>query len=307
AFAGTNGVGEPAGSNMTIGALRRAIAARLRRAFAEPGRAGAPDLDARLIVAQAAGLDPGEVALRDDEAVAAEAAAVAMAFALRRIAGEPVARILGHKEFHDLDFTLSPETLVPRPDTETLVDAALAAVERQWGRDAPILIADLGTGSGAILLALLTELPNARGLGTDVSMGAIVTARDNARRLGLTSRAAFAVGDWLEPVGSPVDVVVANPPYIESGTIARLEPEVRDHDPRRALDGGADGLAAIRAIVSALGRVLGGDGVGLIEIGAGQRQQVESLAAAAGFAIRFERDLAGIDRVAVLSQRQSFR
>ena len=212
------------------------------------------------------------------------------------------ARIVGHKEFYGLDLKLTPATLVPRPETETVVDAALAVVDRRWGRDASVRIVDLGTGSGAILLALLSELPNAAGLGTDIAFAAILTARDNARRLGLAGRTTFVVGDWTGPLGAPVDVVVANPPYIESEAIAVLAPEVRDHDPRRALDGGADGLAAIDAIVSGLGRIVGRDGVGLVEIGLGQGEAVRGRAARAGFAVDLTRDLAGIDRVATLSR-----
>lgn len=290
----------------TIGTLRRQIAARLRRAFAEAGREGTPDLDARLLVAHATGLEPGAVPLADDRPVGAAAEAAATALAERRIAGEPVARIVGHKEFYGLDFALSAATLVPRPDTETLVDAALAVVDRQWGRTTPIRIVDLGTGSGAILLALLSELPNARGLGTDISAPAIITARDNARHLGLAGRVSFAVGNWTEPVAAPVDVIVANPPYIETDVIAGLDTEVRDHDPRRALDGGADGLDAMRAILSGLGRVLKSDGRALIEIGMGQGQAVGRLAAAIGLAVRLEPDLAGIDRVAILSRHSPF-
>jgi len=285
-----------------IGTLRRDIAARLRVAFAEAGREGTPDLDARLIVAHAVGCDPNDVVLHEDRAVDDAVARRAMALAERRIAGEPVARIVGHKEFYGLDLRLTPATLVPRPDTETLVDAALAVVEGWWGRDAPIRIVDLGTGSGAILLALLSELPGACGVGVDASQEAVRTVRDNARRLGLAERAQFVVGDWSAAVGV-ADVVVANPPYIETAVIATLDREVRDHDPRLALDGGRDGLDAIRTIVADLGRILAADGSALIEIGIGQGEAVRDIAESAGFAARLERDLAGSERVAIVARR----
>ncbi len=295
-------VSERTDVSLTIAALRREIAARLRQAFVETGREGTPDLDARLLVAHVLGCDPGDVILHDERAVGPEIEAAAVALAERRIAGEPVARIVGHKEFYGLDLKLTPATLVPRPETETLVDVALGLVERRWGRDAAVRIVDVGTGSGAILLALLSELPNAQGLGTDISLEAVATARDNARRLGLLGRAGFVVGDWLEPVAAPVGVIVANPPYIQSDAIAGLAPEVRDHDPGRALDGGGDGLEAIRVILSCLPGVLSEDGAALIEIGAGQGEAVRALAAAARLAARLEPDLAGIDRVAVVTR-----
>ncbi|KMO27620.1 SAM-dependent methyltransferase, partial [Methylobacterium tarhaniae] len=168
-------------------------------------------------------------------------------------AGEPVARIIGAWEFWGLPFGLSSDTLVPRPDTETLVEAALGL---GLGPDAPHRLADLGTGSGCILVALLTEWPQAVGLGIDRSPGACVTARANAARNGVADRAAFAVGDWASALSGPFDVVVANPPYIASEVIAGLSGEVRDHDPRLALDGGADGLDAYRTILAQVPRLL---------------------------------------------------
>jgi release factor glutamine methyltransferase len=286
----------------TVGTLRRRIAAELRASFAKSGRDGTPDLDARLIVAHAIGCDPSDVVLGEDRAVDEGIVRQAMDFAARRIAGEPVARIVGHKEFYGLDLKLTPATLVPRPDTETLVDAAIDVVEGRWGREAPVRIVDLGTGSGAILLALLCELPGACGVGVDLSREAATTARDNARRLGLAERALFVVGEWSETVGA-ADVVVANPPYIETGVIATLASEVREHDPRLALDGGDDGLDAIRTIVGDLGRVLADDGSALIEIGSGQGEAVRDIAESAGFAARLERDLAGSERVAIVARR----
>ncbi len=284
----------------TIGSLRRRIAAQLTKAFAARGYDGTPALDARLITAHAVGLDPQALPLHDDAAVDGGLAARLRDLAERRAHGEPVARILGHKEFHGLDFVLSADTLVPRPETETLVDAALALLKPE----APARIVDAGTGSGAILLSVLAERPNAIGIGIDVAPGAVATARQNARLLGLDGRAVFVVGDWLKAVGR-ADVILANPPYIESETIGRLDADVREHDPLRALDGGKDGLTAIRAIVADSGRVLAANGVLLMEIGAGQGLAVTAIAKAHGMAVRFARDLAGIDRVAILGRQMN--
>jgi release factor glutamine methyltransferase len=221
--------------------------------------------------------------------------------AARRAAGEPLARIVGEKEFWGLTFRLSPETLVPRPDTETVVSAALAAVRsRPAGTSQRIL--DIGTGSGAILCALLCELPDATGTGTDRARGALETARDNAGRLRLTGRADFVLTDWATAVAGPFDLVVANPPYIESREIAALPLEVRGFDPHLALDGGEDGLDGHRAIVADLGRLLGPRGRAFIEVGAGQADTVARLGAGFGFAASRYRDLAGIERVVELAR-----
>ena len=180
----------------TIGSLRRRIAKDLAEAFAARGHDGTPALDARLLVAHAAGLAPQAVPLNDDKPVDAGLVARVLALAGRRAAGEPVARIVGHKEFHGLDFVLSDDTLVPRPETETLVDAALELI----APDANARIVDIGTGSGAILLAVLAERRYATGIGIDIAPGAVASARENAIRLGLDGRALFVVGDWLAAV-----------------------------------------------------------------------------------------------------------
>jgi release factor glutamine methyltransferase len=279
----------------TVAILRREIAARLTAT--SPTAA----LDARLIVAHVLGWAPNDVLLHDSDRIDDAKILTAEALARRRAGGEPVARVVGEKEFYGLVFGLSPETLVPRPDTETVVAAVLAAV----AADAPTTILDLGTGSGAILLALLAQLPQATGVGVDVSEGALTMARRNAEKLGVASRATFIAGDWSRGVEQSFDVVVANPPYITSGSIADLPVEVRDHDPHVALDGGAHGLAAIRAILADLGRVLAVAGAAFIEVGFDQAAAVQRLAGEHGFACAFRRDLGGIDRVAIL-RRQSF-
>jgi release factor glutamine methyltransferase len=193
---------------------------------------------------------------------------------------------------------VTPAVLVPRPETETVVETALARLDAAGVRERPLRIVDLGTGSGAILLALLHQLPQASGIGTDCSVAAIETARENARRLGLAPRAAFVACDFAAALGGGFDLVVANPPYIASAEIATLPSEVRNFDPVVALDGGADGLTAYRAIVADAGRLLAPGAFLVMEVGAGQSNAVAALANAAGFsATDATPDLAGIPRV----------
>jgi release factor glutamine methyltransferase len=217
----------------------------------------------------------------------------------RRLAGEPVARILGMKEFWGLSFKLSADTLVPRPDTETVVEAALDHVRAAGRANAPLRIADLGTGSGAILLALLSELPHAFGIGTDISDGALRTARENAHMLGLGGRAAFVACSYASALSAPLDLIVSNPPYIASGDIAGLAVEVRHHDPARALDGGPDGLDAYRVLIPQAYNLLCVGGAIAVEVGQGQAGDVEALMTEAGLSadsITIRTDLAGISR-----------
>jgi release factor glutamine methyltransferase len=257
-----------------------------------------PDLDARLVVGHALGLDHAGLARESERALDPRALAEIDALASRRLTGEPVARILGVKEFWGLSFAVTPAVLVPRPETETVVEAALARLDAAGARERPLRIADLGTGSGAILVALLHELAQAFGIGTDCSVGAIETARENARRLGFAARAAFVACDFGTALGGGFDLVVTNPPYIASAEIATLAREVRDFDPVTALDGGADGLAAYRAIPADAGRLLAPGAFLVMEIGVGQAEAVSALAAAAGLtAIAATADLAGIPRV----------
>jgi release factor glutamine methyltransferase len=214
---------------------------------------------------------------------------------LRRRAGrEPMSQILGRREFWSLPFAVSSDILTPRPDSETVVEAALDAVA---DRAAPLRILDLGTGSGCLLLALLSELPHASGIGTDISAAACRLARDNAGALGLAGRARFIVGDWSAAVAGRFDLIVANPPYIPSPALDSLMPEVRDHEPRRALDGGDDGLDAYRRLLPGIGRLLDPDGRMLVEIGAGQGDEVAALLPSVELTICDRRcDLAGIER-----------
>jgi release factor glutamine methyltransferase len=252
-------------------------------------------LDARFLVAHALGCQARDLALLDEKAVGPDVIAEALALAERRRAGEPVGRIVGEREFWGLPFRLGPATLEPRPDTETVVEAALAAfADRRGDR---LTIVDLGTGTGAILLALLSEMPEARGVGVDIAFGAVAAARANAERLGLSDRVSFVVGDWASAVAGTFDVVTANPPYVPSQEIDSLPLEVRRFDPQIALDGGADGLDAYRAILADLERIVKRDGRAFVEVGAGQLERVAELAHAQGFATKGHRDLAGIDRV----------
>ena len=220
----------------------------------------------------------------------------------RRLAGEPVSRILGSREFYGRGFLIDPNTLDPRPDTETLVDAALAIARQAGGRGRRLRLLDLGTGSGCLLITLLAELPQAAGLGTDLSLPALSLARTNARCLGVEDRADFIAGDWLEPVAGAFDLIVVNPPYLATEEIDRLPREVAMHDPRLALDGGADGLDAYRRIAAGAAARLAPGGAILLEVGPGQAEGVLALLRGAGLqtpaGCSLWRDLAGRARVA---------
>jgi release factor glutamine methyltransferase len=211
-----------------------------------------------------------------------------------------VSRILGKREFWSMSFAVGPATLDPRPDSETLVAAVLARIP---DRHAEIALLDLGTGTGCLLLALLSELPQASGVGIDISAEARDTAAANAEALGLAGRAAFRLGDWARDISAQFDVIVSNPPYIESTSIDRLEPEVAQFDPRGALDGGADGLSAYRALIPQAAERLKAGGLLALEIGAGQGKAVRALAAQAALTdLGGARDLAGIERCLLFSR-----
>jgi release factor glutamine methyltransferase len=280
-------------AGQTIEAARRALVAR----FNAEGIDSA-ELDARMLVGAVLNLDlTGLIAAAARRITAAEAAGVED-FARRRVSGEPVARILGHKEFWGLKLRLSPETLVPRPDTETVVELALAMLRAAPVSGSRLHIADIGTGSGAILLALLHELREAFGIGTDVSIAALRTARRNAADLELAERTAFVACDYAAALSGRFDLIVSNPPYVRSKDIADLADEVRDHDPHRALDGGADGLNAYRALIPHAARLLGPGGALVVEAGRGQSSDIEGLMTAAGLTLAGapRADLAGILR-----------
>jgi release factor glutamine methyltransferase len=277
---------------VTVAQVRRTLAARFRAENLD-----SPELDARVLVGHVLALDHAALVTAAARVLDDATAARIEACAARRLAGEPVARIVGAREFWGLPLIVTPAVLVPRPETETVVALALALIDRGGPRTRALRIADLGVGSGAILLALLSELPNARGFGTDIAVDALDVAQRNAERLGLGDRAEFLASDFGAALQGRFDLVVSNPPYIATGDIPGLDREVRDHDPPHALDGGADGLAAYRAIASDMARLLVPAGHVVVEIGAGQQRDVESLFAARGLAITAARpDLAGIVR-----------
>jgi release factor glutamine methyltransferase len=280
----------------TIAEARRALAGAFRKANLD-----SPDLDARLLVGHAAGLDHAALADGAARTLSIAQAHALTAFAARRLAGEPIARILGAKEFWGLRLAITPATLVPRPESETVVEAALAAIDAGGARTRALRIADLGTGSGALLLALLSELPCAYGIGTDISHAALLVARENARQLGLSARVAMVMCDFGVSLAGRFDLVVANPPYIAKAEIAALSPEVRC-DPPRALDGGADGLTAYRAIAADARRLIKPLGHLVLELGAGQQDAVTELLLNAGLLPASARpDLNGIPRALTAS------
>lgn len=253
-----------------------------------------PRQEARMLLGAALGQPPAEL-LRDPRApVAPEAAARFTTLLKRRLAGEPMAHLLGHRGFWTLDLAVSPASLIPRPDSETLVEAALDAFP---DRARPLRILDLGTGTGALLLAVLSEFPHAWGLGIDRVAKASTLARANAQATGLAARAAFLVGDWAAALESRFDLVLCNPPYIESAAMAGLMAEVALFEPASALDGGPDGLDAYRAVLAALPGLLAPGAAAILELGAGQGPAVAALAWAQGLAVGPARaDLGGIPR-----------
>lgn len=259
---------------MNLRTLRAQAEARLREAGVDT-----PELDARYLLEHALSLTRTDFVTKAEQLISDADAARALALVERRAAREPVGRILGHREFWTIDLALNPDTLEPRPDTETVVEAVLAAIP---DRKANLRLIDFGTGTGCILLALLSELPNASGLGVDLSPLAVEAAAGNAERNGLASRARFQTGDWAKGIKDRFDIVVSNPPYIPSADIAALEPEVREHDPLRALDGGPDGLEPYRILAADLPRLLVPGGLAAFEVGQGQAEDVAALVEAQG-------------------------
>jgi release factor glutamine methyltransferase len=258
-------------------------------------------LDARLLLLAALGISATDLITRPDTCLSPDEAKTLAAFTHRRLGHEPVARIVGVREFWGLPFRLSPETLVPRPDTETVVETALDLLP---DRQAPLRIVDFGTGSGCILVALLHELPRATGLGVDLSFGALVTARTNAADNRVGSRCHFALSRWADAVSGPFDLIVSNPPYIASGVIPTLDEEVREHDPTLALDGGPDGLEPYRILLSEAGRLLAPQGLLVVEIGYDQAEDLVSLARIYGLEIlRVAHDLS--DNPRCIAMRRS--
>jgi release factor glutamine methyltransferase len=279
-------------AGQTVEAARRKLTARFRS-----GATDSAELDARILVGAALNLNLTGLIAAAARPVTPDQAMRLEDFARRRLAGEPVARILEAREFWGLSLQLSAATLVPRPDTETVVELALEMMGAPDPKR-PLRIADLGTGSGAILLALLSELPGAYGIGTDISVAALRTAGSNTARLGFGPRAAFVACDYAAALSGGFDLMVSNPPYIRSADIAGLATEVRDHDPLLALDGGADGLDAYRKLIPQAAERLVAGGVLVVEAGHDQSGDIAELMAAAGLTQDrpAKADLAGICR-----------
>jgi release factor glutamine methyltransferase len=272
------------------------IAATLQRAAHRLAAAGIdnPRLEARLLLAHALNCAP-ESLVRDLNAIPAVSGFEALI--ARREAHEPLAYILGWREFWSLRFHVSPATLIPRPDSETVVEAALALHPNP---SAHIGVLDLGTGTGCLLLAFLHDRPFASGVGVDRSAAAAHLARRNARDLDLAARAAFCCGDWAAAIEGRFDLVLSNPPYIATAELATLMPDVGLHEPHAALDGGLCGLAAYRAIIGALPRLLTPSGAAVLELGAGQAGAVSAIARGAGFRATTRPDLSGTPRAMIL-------
>jgi release factor glutamine methyltransferase len=277
----------------TVETARRSLTARFKSNAIETA-----ELDARILAGAVLRLDLTGMITAANRRLTADESARLEQFAQRRLAGEPVARILGHREFWGLPLQLTPATLVPRPDTEAVVELALQMLRASGAAGHPLRIADLGTGSGAILLALLSELPEAHGFGTDISVAALQTARTNAARAGLGDHTTFIECDYATGLSGRFDLIVSNPPYIRSADIGGLATEVRDYDPLAALDGGADGMDAYRALIPQAACLLAPGAVLVVEAGQGQSSDIEALMTAAGLTHEKtpKADLAGIPR-----------
>jgi release factor glutamine methyltransferase len=259
-----------------------------------------PRIEARLLLAHAM-LTSSEALLRDPRAAVPPEAVARFRQALdQRLAHVPMAQITGRAGFWTLDLEVSPETLIPRADSEALIEAVLESGAT------PMRILDLGTGTGCLLLAVLSEFPQAQGIGVDLRPGAAALAGRNAARHGLADRALFLAGDWASALVGRFDLILSNPPYIESRVIPGLMPEVALHEPATALDGGADGLDAYRAILADLPRLLAPGGMAVLELGAGQAAPVAGLAAGLGLGlVGLRADLAGVERAMILKISQN--
>jgi release factor glutamine methyltransferase len=281
----------------TLREVRLGAVAKLQAAKIET-----PEADARILLKLALGMDEAALVAASRMPISEKEQDHFDSLLARRIAGEPVARIAGQKEFWSHSFKLNADTLVPRPETETLVEAALTIFPE---RDAPLRVLDLGTGSGILLAAILAERPHAGGVGVDRSESALSMARENLKSLGLFDRSQLICGDWGAVSGQSFDLVISNPPYISSKEISALAREVREHDPRLALDGGADGLDAYRKIIAELPHLLSTNGAAVLELGIGQEAAVSELARAQGLFVAgpARRDLGGVPRALILYPR----
>ncbi len=285
---------------MNVGDAVLNLTGRFRKAGIDTAR-----LDARVLTAHVLGVEPERV-FGYPETVLSDAEQQRLTELSRRREGrEPLARIIGEKEFWSLTFQVSEDTLIPRPETETVIEAVLDRIDARSGS---LKVLDLGTGSGCLLISLLSELPRAEGVGIDISQGALQTATENARQNGVAERAQFIQNDWCsglaEPYAGVFDIIVSNPPYIANGEIGTLEPEVSVHEPERALAGGPDGLDSYRMLVRDAGALLAPAGILAFEVGWTQAEQVERMARDQGFDIIGQYpDLVGVARCVVLGNR----
>ena len=299
----------PALSDVRAVTVRQVVAA-LSASFHKVG-VPTPELDARLLVLEACHLSPEAYVLRPETPVRVAEAKLIRALEARRLAREPVSRILGFREFWGRRFAIGPAVLDPRPDTETLIEAALSLLGETNSAE-PLRILDLGTGSGCVLLTLLAEMPQVWGVGADISSEALHLARMNGEQLGVVARAAFVQCDWCETFAGPFGLIIANPPYIQAATISALDDEVRCYDPKLALDGGASGLMAYRCIIRHCMRIAAADAWVIMEVGMGQASGVTELFVEAGWIIEPEvhrvfQDLSGIDRVVAIKRQEARR
>jgi release factor glutamine methyltransferase len=288
---------------------RPTLGAALRQATLDLQRAGIddPGNDARRLLAAVLGLSGAQVLSQPERSLDPEQSELIGRCVARRRNREPVSRILGEREFYGRSFAISPATLDPRPDSETLIEAALGFARREGWLSAPLRLLDVGTGSGCLLLTLLCELPNAVGVGTDIGEAALEVARDNARRLGVEPRAQWLVRDALEGGDDRFQILISNPPYVRTGDIARLEPEVRCFDPWSALDGGDDGLHFFRRLAARIPSVIP-DGWIVLEVGHDQADAVADLLASTMSGIKsdnieFCRDATGRRRCVAVRTR----
>jgi release factor glutamine methyltransferase len=284
-----------AGEGYTLAAVLADVARKLAAAGIEE-----PRREARYLICQALGVGPEALVVAPDRVLEPEAFARLDALAVRRAAREPLSKIVGSREFWSLPFQVTAATLDPRPDSETVIEAALAAIP---DRAAPLRILDFGTGSGCLLLTLLSELYGASGVGIDISAPALAVAARNAAALGLSERTCFIRSDWGHGIAGWFDLIVANPPYVPTGEIAALAPEVVHHEPRAALDGGQDGMDAYRALAPHVGRLLAPAGIAIFEIGVLQADSVSRILDGSGLAVHsYTHDLAG--RIRCLTARR---
>ena len=276
----------------------RSLLADARRRLSAAG-IDSPALDARILVRHVFAVTDAALVAGDDRAVTAAEADRFESLLARRLAGEPVSRIRGVREFWGMDFMVTPAVLDPRPDTETLVAAAVETMRA----NPPRTIVDLGTGSGCILVSLLKEFPQAQGTGVDISGEALAVARGNAERNGVAGRATFLQGRWFDSVAGTFDLIVSNPPYIPNPDIESLDREVRNHDPILALSGGDDGLDAYRAIIREIQTHLNPAGLCYLEIGIHQGENVARLVEESNLSVRrIIPDIAGIPRAVEITR-----